>query len=55
MPLLTKKYYRAENASGLRGTGLGLWISQALCHTNNDSFEITMSGDVFVAKVGLQL
>jgi signal transduction histidine kinase len=55
IPLLTKKYYRAANVSGLRGTGLGLWISQFLCHTNNNSFEISLNGDVFVAKVGLKL
>jgi len=55
IPLLTKKYYRPANVSSLRGTGLGLWISQFLCHTYNNSFEISLNGDVFVAKVGLKL
>ena len=51
---LTDKYYRAPNAAGIRGTGLGLWIVKNLCVANNYSLDFQLKGDVFVATVGIK-
>ena len=31
LPQVTEKYWRAESNSGIRGTGLGLWLVKKLC------------------------
>lgn len=51
--LLTKKYYRADNTSGLRGTGLGLWISHALCEANGYQLILDVHKDIFTASIRL--
>ena len=51
---LTDKYYRAPNAAGIRGTGLGLWIVKNLCVANNYSLDFQLKGSVFVATVGIK-
>lgn len=51
LPLLLRKYYRAKNAEGKNGGGLGLYISQYLmnrmsgdiaCRNTEDGFAITL-------------
>jgi signal transduction histidine kinase len=54
LPALTDKYYRAPNVTGIRGTGLGLWIVKNLCVANSYSLDFQLRGDVFVATVGIK-
>ncbi|HCH25430.1 MAG TPA: hypothetical protein DE179_14160 [Oceanospirillaceae bacterium] len=51
--LLTKKYYRADNTSGLRGTGLGLWISRTLCEANGYHLTLDVDQCIFTASIRL--
>lgn len=55
LPLLTDKYYRAPNVSGIRGTGLGLWIVKNLCVANDYTLDFQLKGNVFIATVGMKL
>ena len=51
---LTKKYYRAPNSRGIRGTGLGLWIVKKLCATNGYVLSLKFTDSVFSATVRLK-
>ncbi len=49
--LLIKKYFRSDNVSGQRGTGLGLWICQTLCDVNDMKLTLTVQDGIFYAAV----
>jgi signal transduction histidine kinase len=52
---LTKKYYRASNVSGLRGTGLGLWICKTLSEANQYKISIAVKERLFLVTIRLVL
>jgi signal transduction histidine kinase len=57
LPMVFNKYYRAEKASGFKGTGLGLTISRAITEAHGGLIEVESieeMGSIFTVKIPLQ-
>ena len=46
-----EKYWRLDRVTGLRGTGLGLWILKKICRANGYQIKCKMMDDQFVVEV----
>ncbi len=57
LPKIFNKFYRAEKASGFKGTGLGLTISRAIMEAHGGTIEVESieeMGSIFTVKMPLQ-
>jgi signal transduction histidine kinase len=48
LSLLTEKFYRASNAEGKSGSGLGLYLSQYFIHGMGGTLELKNDGGLWV-------
>ena len=48
------KYWRSNSVTGIRGTGLGLWIVKKICRANGYQVKAKMIDDQFVIEVVLR-
>lgn len=55
LPLLTEKFYRAENAEGKNGSGLGLYISHYLMEQMHGQLECQNTPDGFTVRLSLAI
>lgn len=46
-----EKYWRSDRVTGIRGTGLGLWILKRICRANGYQIKCKMIDDQFVIEV----
>ena len=46
-----EKYWRSDRVTGIRGTGLGLWILKKICRANGYQIKCKMVDDQFVIEV----
>ena len=46
-----EKYWRSDRVTGIRGTGLGLWILKKICRANGYQIKCKMIDDQFVIEV----
>jgi signal transduction histidine kinase len=56
LPMIFNKYFRAEKASGFKGTGLGLTISRAITEAHGGVIEVESieeMGSIFIVKIPL--
>ena len=51
---LKERFVRGDESRSTEGNGLGLSIAQSLCDVQNGELEISISGDLFTAKVRLK-
>jgi Signal transduction histidine kinase len=54
-PLIFNKFYRAKNATGKNGTGLGLYISRYLMRQMSGEIDCENSEDGFLVKLKLKI
>ena len=48
------KYWRADSARGLRGTGLGMWIVKRLCRSHHYGIRAHTKGGFFIVDVSFR-
>lgn len=46
-----EKYWRSDRVTGVRGTGLGLWILKKICRANGYQIKCKMMEEQFIIEV----